>query len=257
MKTNTRENGLTTWPPGKYAAALARQYTDAGAVDLALVIDATGSMEHLIDTVKANALDAERQLREALRRDGQALDSLRVRVVVFRDLYHDPTPITTTPFLDLPQEAHRFRSLVEGIRAEGGGDEPESGLEGLALAIGSPWGVGDQRRRGVILLWTDASAHPLERRPQRSAEAVEGLPHSFEELTAMWQRQADPMGGKLRRLILFAPPVPPWTTIAERWTEVVHRHAAAGGGLTEVDFGCIVETLVGALRPVRRTGPPR
>lgn len=257
MSQTAMENGLTTWPPGRYLAALARQYADSGAIDLVLVIDATGSMSGLIDTVKANALDAERQLREALRRDGQALDSLRVRVVVFRDLYCDLSPIETTPFLELPAGAGRFSQEVAGVTANGGGDEPESGLEGLALAISSPWGVGDQRRRGVIVLWTDASAHPLERRPARCAQPVDELPRSFQDLTALWHDRAEAMGGTLRRLILFAPAVAPWTTIAASWPQVLHRPSRAGGGLGEVDFGGIVETIVGGLRPLKRPIRPR
>jgi hypothetical protein len=245
--------GLTQWPPGPYLAALARQYADAGAVDLAFVIDATGSMSGLIETVKANALDAERQLREALRHDGQALDSLRVRVVVFRDLYCDSSPLETTPFLDLPGQARRFRDEVGRVVADGGGDEPESGLEGLALAIRSSWGVGQQRRRGVIVLWTDASAHPLERRSiLKKPVATAGLPRSFHDLTTLWREMAEPMGGDLRRLLLFAPAVEPWTTIAATWPQVVHRPSRPGGGLDGIDFGGIVETIVGGLKPLRR-----
>jgi hypothetical protein len=251
--SRARDIGLTQWPVGRHLAELSRHYTNAGAVDLALVIDSTGSMGDLIDTVKTHALDAERQLRTALQRDQQPLDSLRARVIAFRDLYCDASPFETTPFLDLPAEAQRFRDTVAGIVATGGGDEPESGLEALALALRSQWGGRQgERRRGVIVLWTDASAHPLERRGQAGTGETASLPASFEELTSLWREMADPMGGGLRRLILFTPPVEPWLTIAATWPQTVHRPARTGGGLAEVDFGGIVEAIVGGLRPLHR-----
>ena len=65
---------------------------------------------------------------------------LRVRVVAFRDLVADgDAAVEESPFFALPDERARFSEFVGGLRAEGGGDAPESGLEAVALAINSPW----------------------------------------------------------------------------------------------------------------------
>ena len=48
------------------------------------------------------------------------------------------------------------------------------------------------------------------------------------------------MGSSSKRLILFAPDGPGWSDISE-FENVVHHPSQAGGGLSEVDYGTIVE----------------
>lgn len=51
-------------------------------------------------------------------------------------------------------------------------DEPESGLEALALAMGSDWETSGTSKRHAIVLFTDASAHPLE-------QQLDGIPENY------------------------------------------------------------------------------
>ncbi len=106
---------------------------------------------------------------------GKAISQLRLKVIAFRDFGDDASnAVEETGFLHLPSQARDFEDFVRGIDATGGGDIPESGLEALALAINSPWETGLDRRRHVIVMFTDAPAHPLARwasprRPTRRA----------------------------------------------------------------------------------------
>ena len=54
-------------------------------VDIAMCMDATGSMGTLLNTVKANALSFYADLTGAMEKKGKHIDELRVRVIAFRD----------------------------------------------------------------------------------------------------------------------------------------------------------------------------
>ena len=51
------------------------------------------------------------------------------------------------------------------------------------------------------------------------------------------------MGSSSKRLILFAPDGPGWSDISAVWENVVHNPSTAGGGLSEVDYGTIIDSI--------------
>ena len=51
------------------------------------------------------------------------------------------------------------------------------------------------------------------------------------------------MGSSSKRLILFAPDGPGWSDISSVWENVVHNPSQAGGGLSEVDYGTIIDSI--------------
>src|SRR4051812_48140254 len=127
-------------------------------VDLVLVIDLTGSMGPILNEVKSRALGFHDDIRGALAAKEKEIDKLRVRIVGYRDFFVDGNlSLHETRFFSLPDETSEFASEVETLRPTGGGDEPESGLEALALAIRSDWTSGGTRQRQIIAVWTDAS----------------------------------------------------------------------------------------------------
>ena len=131
-------------------------------VDLVFVIDATGSMTDLIDLVKTNALNFYPDLMRVMEEKKKVIDSLRIKVVAFRDYIEDrEDAMLRTNFFTLPKDDMVFRDTVNSIEAFGGGDEPEDGLEALAFAIRSKWSDGGVRRRQIIVVWSDASTHPI------------------------------------------------------------------------------------------------
>ncbi|MCU1372338.1 MAG: von Willebrand factor type [Ilumatobacteraceae bacterium] len=219
------------------------------AVDIVFVIDITGSMTPVIDQVKAGALSFHDRLLDVMGAKDKYVSSLRLRVVAYRDYLDNPSDaLFQTPFFQLPDERAGFDAYVQGLYADGGGDEPESGLEGLALALQSDWERGLDRRRHVVVLFTDASAHPLEAAHGRHIPGYPAIPATFDDLTDTWD---DPQGMVMefsaKRLLMYAPDVYPWNVISASWDNVLHYPSTAGRGLNEVEFGQIVDAIAGSV----------
>ena len=71
--------------------------------DLVLVIDGTNSMTPVIDEVKSVASGFHQRMTTALAELGKTVDGLRVRVVVFRDLFDNgDRSIEASGFFELP-----------------------------------------------------------------------------------------------------------------------------------------------------------
>jgi hypothetical protein len=214
-------------------------------VDLVFCIDATGSMAPVIQTVKDNALRFHGDVMKALAESDRHVDRMRVKVIGFRDVYdNEEDAFVTSDFMELPSQETEFQAFVTGLRAGGGGDEPESGLEALAMAIKSDWTREGAKRRHVIVVWTDASAHPLEKSASASAGYPAGIPKSIDELTDLWEGQEVELSSK--RLILFAPDAEPWSVI-QGWTNLVWAPSRAGEGLDDLNYKEIVNTIVHSL----------
>lgn len=230
-------------PPPAPQASLAAPRALSYAVDIVFCIDVTGSMTPIIDAVKANALGFYDDVQANLTEKGKNVSQLRVRVIAFRDFVADGTAaLEESPFYALPEERTSFSEFVNGLIAQGGGDAPESGLEAVALAVNSPWTTTGDRRRQVIVVWTDQPAHPLD--PSIvPADLSSRVPADFSALTDAWEDEQGLMGSSSKRLILFAPDGPAWSDISAVWENVVHNPSQAGGGLSEVDYGTIIDSI--------------
>jgi hypothetical protein len=213
------------------------------AVVIVFCIDVTGSMTPILDQVKANALRFFGDVQSNLTAKGKTIDELRVRVVAFRDIIADgEAALQESPFFELAAEQTTFSGFVNGLVAEGGGDAPESGLEAVALAMTSPWTTRGDRRRQVIVVWTDQPAHSLN--ASALPPALTGrVPADFSALTDVWEDPQGPLGSSSKRLILFAPDGPGWSDISAAWENVVHHPSQAGGGLSDVDYGTIIDSI--------------
>lgn len=122
-------------------------------VDIVMCIDCTGSMGDLLDTVKNNALKFYPDLRNRCDEKGKEISELRIRVIAFRDFGCDGNAaVEDTGFLSIPDEETEFKNFVGKLRPAGGGDEPENGLEALAMAIDSDWTEGGDKRRHVVVV---------------------------------------------------------------------------------------------------------
>lgn len=230
-------------PPAASPAAQSSMAAPRGlsyAVDIVFCIDVTGSMTPIIDQVKANALGFYDDVQTNLTEKGKNVAQLRVRVIAFRDFVADGSAaLAESPFFTLPAERGGFSEFVNGLIAQGGGDAPESGLDAVALAINSPWMTTGDRRRQVVVVWTDQPAHPLD--PSvLPADFSARVPADFSALPDLWE---GPMGASAKRLILFAPDGPGWSDVSSVWENVVHHPSQAGGGLSEVDYGTIIDSI--------------
>ena len=141
---------------------MASNYKMTYNVDMVFCIDCTGSMDNIIDIVKNNALNFYQDVTATMEKKHKHISQLRVRVVAFRDYLADgKDAMLVTNFFKLPEEAVDFERCVRSLQADGGGDDPEDGLEALAYAIKSKWDTEGMKKRQVIVVWTDAPTHPL------------------------------------------------------------------------------------------------
>ena len=230
-------------PPSPAQTSMAAPRGLSYAVDIVFCIDVTGRMTPIIDAVKANALGFYDDVQTNLTEKGKNVSQLRVRVIAFRDFVADgAAALEESPFYTLPEERTGFSEFVNGLIAQGGGDAPESGLEAVALAINSPWTTTGDRRRQVIVVWTDQPAQPLDPSVV-PADLSSRVPADFSAMTDLWEDEQGAMGSSSKRLILFAPDGPGWSDISAVWENVVHNPSQAGGGLSEVDYGTIIDSI--------------
>ena len=215
-------------------------------VDLVFCIDATGSMKPLLDTVKENALHFYRDVMTSMEEKHKSINTFRVRIVMFRDYCADhDQAMLTTDFFNLPDETKEFEEAIRSIDPCGGGDEPEDGLEALGYAIRSPWNNEGIKNRSVIVVWTDASTHPIGY-AAGEPEYPRNMARDFSELTE-WrgdeQIESPFIKNNAKRLILFAPDKPYWSDISDSWNQVIHCPSKAGGGLEEYAYKEIINTI--------------
>jgi len=218
-------------------------------IDICLCIDKTGSMSPIIDTVKNNALNLYSDICNSLEEKGKHVNRLRVRVIWFGDYIADKDPMILSRFLTLPDQREQFESFVKKIEAHGGGDEPEDALEALAYAMRSDWCEDGWRKRHIIALFTDASAHALGHGKSEPTYPKEGMPKDFAELTEMWGDQDFPgeMDFQAKRLLLFAPDVTFWRDIANSWENTVMRTVKGATGLNDVSYQAMLDTIVNSV----------
>lgn len=216
------------------------------AVDLVMCIDATGSMGHLINEVKESALTFYEKLEAVMERKEKTIDQLRARVIVFRDYWADSESLAMkcSDFFDLRTQSSEFKSFVSGITATGGGDEPENGLESLALALNSNWEKSQDfaKQRYVVVVYTDASTHPLEK-GSKPSHYPQDIPKSFDDLTDLWLDMPSPT----KRLLLFAPDASHWNIIASDWENTIHFPSKAGRGLEELEMDQVLNAIANSI----------
>lgn len=224
------------------------QYGDYN-IDICLVIDKTGSMKPIMDTVKENALNLYRDITDSLEAKGKNVNRLRVRVVWFGDYLADRDPMLVSEFMTLPEQNAEFESVVRDVQPHGGGDIPEDGLEALAFAIRSDWCADGWRRRHIIALFTDAPAHELGFGKSDPAYPRELMPADFGQLSEMWGDEDAPgeMDYQAKRLLLFAPDQSFWHTIARGWENAVIRTTGVDEGLSDVSYQVMLDTIVNSV----------
>ena len=231
------------------------QFGDVGDfqyhVEVAIVIDATGSMSPIMKEVKDNAMNFCRLFTEKMEAEGKKVAALRVKVIPFRDFAYDgDKSLEQSKFFSLPEENEAFHSYVEQIQTFGGGDEPESALEAIAVAMRSDWttetlpGI---KRRHVILVYTNSETAPLkDARVPEGAEISrvdnplypENMPANLMELGDMWEGMSQELGGmpdmRSRRMVLFVPNSQPWNEFVWEYSWTCFSHASVG--IDDVDI---------------------
>ena len=233
-------------------------------VDIVFCIDVTASMAPIINTVKNLTLDLYDDLIKNMReKNNRIVKQLRVKVIAFRDYYCDGAyAMEESKFFTLPKQKTEFRNFVAALEAKGGGDEPENALEAMALAMKSDWvrvtNPNTEKARNVVVIFTDASAHPLEKSADGVSEYYPAdMLKNYNELYEAWcgqgscmdNRESYTMDKMAERLVIFAPEdAYPWSDMAEEidYAAVVPISAAKGGA--ELGRDTIIATISGSMR---------
>lgn len=129
-------------------------------VDVVFVLDATGSMQGEIDGVRRGIAQFVGALQDY---DAQ------VGLIAFRDLFEREEPqILRFSEGVFTADTSRFSEEMGAIRANGGGDDPESSLDALALAAKQPF---RDKAAKILVLITDAPPKV----PDKTVPSVEAI----------------------------------------------------------------------------------
>jgi len=213
-------------------------------VDMVFCIDATGSMRHVLDFVKHNALNLYQDIAGAMEKKRKTVSQMRIRVIAFRDYVADgEQAMMASDFFVLPQQAQQFYDCVNGVTAKGGGDIPEDGPEALAYAIRSDWTKEGVKKRHIIVVWSDAPTHELGH-GKIAPLYPDGMAEDFDELSLWWEDEQ--LGGAMdegaKRLLIFAPDAPEWNRISSEWSQVVHVQTVSEG-LAELEYQQVIDAV--------------
>lgn len=145
-------------------ASLARAEGNAQRprLDVAFVLDTTGSMGDEIDVVKEKLVGIAKRLGA-----GQPTPDVRFAVVAFRD-QGDEYVTKTLPFTRDVAKTHAF---IRGLGADGGGDSPEDIAAALHATLKLEWDAGANVAR-VAFLVGDAGPQSYERKPDWKSAAT-------------------------------------------------------------------------------------
>lgn len=119
-------------------------------LEVVFVIDATGSMGWLIQSVKERVRTLSEWIRELV-------PVTRFGVVAYRD---DDDPEFLTRVQPLTLSVGKLRGFLDDLEARGGGDVPEGVTAGLRAAIEKAGWTRDTKK--VIVIIGDAPPHPEE-----------------------------------------------------------------------------------------------
>jgi len=209
-------------------------------IDIVFCINGTEGMGPFIEKVKDSARNYHGKLAEAMAKRGLDISTLRVKVIVFRDYFHDGgNAMEISNFFTLPGQKNNFNNFLSSVNTYGGGDGPDSALEAIALAMKSDWNEDGLRKRHVVIMWTNAAAHKLEEASGESGPVnyPREMPATFDELSAMWNDyETKVMNTVAKRLIIFGPDIYPWSTIGTEWELAVWIPFGAGEKIYEVDM---------------------
>lgn len=228
-------------------------------IDIALVIDATGSMGPFMDKVKADIIKVPAEIKDALEKENKMVESMRIKVIDFADYGFDGSDaIHQTEFYDAETEGDKITDAINNIQYERrGGDIPENGLEALYEAMASDWVDPKPNGRHIIVLVTDAPPLDLGERAECVGYDKDRYPETVDDLGEIWNptdMQGGDSGLKLNplkaRLVLFAPQGTiaghSWDEVA-KWERVIFKPVTPAAGV-DISMGELVGEIVHSIR---------
>jgi hypothetical protein len=151
---------------GSSLATKAKLLENKRKADIIFVLDCTGSMQGEIDAIK----DAITSFADTIEAEGVRA---RVGLVAFRDRLHgEEAQVLTFQGQPFTADATAFRREVSQLKAGGGGDLPESSLDGVMLALRQPFNAEGTK---VVVLVTDAPPHIPDKETKTIQEVVKAI----------------------------------------------------------------------------------
>jgi len=118
-------------------------------LDVAMLVDSTGSMKPVIRWI-------QRDVTKLMQAFHLISNEPRLAIVFYRD--HGDVYVTRVyPFTG---QAEALERAIQGVTADGGGDEPEAVREAMAAALGQQKWSGGEFARRIVVLVGDAPPHP-------------------------------------------------------------------------------------------------
>lgn len=234
------------------------------SLDIVFVLDVTSSMDPILERCKELILSFDKYILDNISNStGRYCRQIRARIITYRDFYVEENEyaLDASDFIVLAENdrlyeegQHELKRRLDRIKACGGGDEPESGLEALAMAMKSDWNFDGDKQRHIIVLFTDAPAHELELIEECNGYYPKGypvgmLPESLEELIEAYNsdgRYGFSMDDDrtTRRLVLFAPEVYPWKTLSDTAEQKYVTFIKRGKGGSDIETGTVADVLL-------------
>lgn len=216
-------------------------------IDVVFCIDGTGSMHPCLESVKSNARRFHLEFVSAMTDLGSEIDSMRVKVIVFRDYEFDgKEAMIESPFFELPDDDSEFSEFLAKITANGGGDAPENGLEALYLAMKSNFTTGPNDRQ-VIVLFSDADAVDLKNPTRIKNSTYPEDMVDYDGLQVAWMCISQDSSFKLRernkRLVMFAPKGTQYENMSAQFNRSIYEPVSMADGLKDIDFKDIIKII--------------
>ena len=220
-------------------------------IDIVFCIDGTGSMSPCLDKVKANARKFYMDFVDEMVKDGTNVDCLNMKVITFRDYKDDgPNAMIESEWYDMTAgDEDKYEKHLSGIIADGGGDEPENGLEALFQAMCTKWNAKGDKDRQIIVLFTDADALPLKDRA-----GVSGYPANMVDqdgLIKAWfctrpdflSQEEFSLRERCKRLVMFAPAGSAYENLSTLLNRSIFKPVEMNSGLGEIDFSDVIKIV--------------
>ena len=173
-KTKSKEYALLETAKERDIKSVIRMVRDAEAVDLAFLLDCTGSMSSYIASTKES-------IKSIVRRVSKTNQGLQLRVAVVG--YRDIGDARRFEVLDFTTCLTTFETFVGRLVATGGGDTPEDVAGAIQKANGLSW---TQPSR-VTFLITDAPCHGIHFHP--SLDGTDSYPAGTPGINIMEELQ--------------------------------------------------------------------
>ena len=212
-------------------------------------------MQPILTRLKRDVSKLCDRFSEALQCVNKNVSNIRVKIVGINsfDLDGANTCLESRFFSIQHQEENReFVKFFYQMIANGSGCCADT-LTALSLAVQSDWVQTGDKRRHIIVLFTDAPAYKLEDANRSNPYYPENMPASLVELSDIWMTPASGQTSKIKlqqpakRLIVFAPQMYPWPEIYESWNQVIYNPSKAGEGLDDVSYEDIINACAGSI----------